>query len=118
MILRTRHTLPSPHRLPPAVAAASRAQASAAGFTLAEVLFSMAIFAFAVLILVGSLPNGLASMQSARARSAEVRILHHVTSVYQSELDRATAQSLPTVLQQLSREATLYFDAAGDPVRA
>jgi uncharacterized protein (TIGR02598 family) len=88
------------------------------GFTLAEVLFAMAIFVFGVLVLVATLPNGLASMQSARRQAAEVRIYQHLQAVYQAELDRSPADLLPSTLARLQTPATFFFDDRGDPLRS
>lgn len=89
----------------------------AAGFTLAEVLFAMAIFVFGVLVVVGTLPNGLASMQSARRQAAEARIFQHLRSVYQAELDRAPAAGLSAALAALQQPARFQFDERGDVLR-
>jgi len=88
------------------------------GFTLAEVLFSMAIFTFAALMLVGVLPNGMASLQSARRDAAEVRMFAHLRAVYQAELDRVTATELTATLNRMRQPAYFYFDDRGDPVRS
>jgi len=88
-----------------------------AGFTLAEVLFAMAIFIFGVLVMVGTLPNGLASMQSAQRQMAEVRIFQHLLAVYQSELDRSLAKDLNGTLARLQQPANFFFDNRGDPLR-
>ncbi len=86
----------------------------APGFTLAEVLFAMAIFAFGVLVLVGTLPNGLASMQTARRHAAEARVFQHLRAVYQAELDRSLPAELNATLTRLEQPATFYFDESGD----
>lgn len=88
------------------------------GFTLAEVLFAMAIFVFGVLVMMGTLPNGLASMQAARQQAAEVRIFQHLQAVYQAELDRAPASALASTSARLQSPATFFFDDRGDPLRA
>ncbi len=90
---------------------------AAPGFTLAEVLFAMAIFVFGVLVLVGTLPNGLASMQTARQQAAEARIFQHLRAVYQAELDRAPPDDLSSTLRTLGEPATFYFDERGDVLR-
>ncbi len=87
------------------------------GFTLAEVLFAMAIFVFGVLVVVGTLPNGLASMQTARRQAAEARIFQHLRSVYQAELDRGAASALSATLAQLEQPASFLFDERGDVLR-
>lgn len=97
-------TLPAPSRTAP-------------GFTLAEVLFAMAIFVFGVLVVLGTLPNGLASMQSARRQAAEARIFQHLRSVYQAELDRGPASALPGVLATLEQPSSFQFDERGDVLR-
>ncbi len=91
---------------------------SSQGFTLAEVLFAMAIFVFGVLVMVGTLPNGLGSMQAARLRSAEVRIFQHLQAVYQAELDRTNANNSDSTITSLRLPATFYFDDRGDPLRS
>ena len=90
---------------------------TAPGFTLAEVLFAMAIFVFGVLIVLGTLPNGLASMQTARRQAAEARIFQHLRSVYQAELDRGPASSIAGVLSTLEQPASFQFDERGDVLR-
>jgi uncharacterized protein (TIGR02598 family) len=84
---------------------------------LAEVLFAMAIFVFGVLVLVGTLPNGMASLQTARRQAAEVRIFQHLRAVYQAELDRANSSDITGVLATLSQPATFFFDDRGNIVR-
>lgn len=88
------------------------------GFTLAEVLFAMAIFVFGVLVMMGTLPNGLASMKSARQQAAEVRIFQHLQAVYQAELDRAVANTFSSTEAGLQNPATFFFDDRGDPLRS
>ena len=77
----------------------------------------MAIFVFGVLVLVGTLPNGMASLQSARRQAAEVRIFQHLRAVYQAELDRATVRDISGVLASLSSPSTFYFDDRGNIAR-
>lgn len=77
----------------------------------------MAIFVFGTLVLLGSLPNGLASLQGSRRQAAETRIFQHLLQVYQAEVDRATPGELAGVLATLQRPAPFYFDAQGDLIR-
>lgn len=86
----------------------------APAFSLAEVLFAMAIFVFGVLVLVGTLPNGMASLQTARRQAAEVRVFQHLRAVYQSELDRASTNDINGILASLSQPSTFYFDDRGN----
>jgi uncharacterized protein (TIGR02598 family) len=74
----------------------------------------MAIFVFGVLVLVGTLPNGMASLQTARRQAAEVRVFQHLRAVYQSELDRASTNDLNSVLADLAQPSTFYFDDRGN----
>ena len=90
---------------------------TAAGFSLAEVLFAMAIFTFGTLVLLGSLPNGLASLQNSRRQAAETRIFQHLFQVYQAETDRATPSELAGVLATLQRPSPFFFDSQGDLIR-
>ncbi len=78
----------------------------------------MAIFVFGVLILIGTLPNGLASMQTARRQAAETRIFQHLRAVYQAELDRAPASELNSTLTNLEQPASFLFDDSGEPLRS
>lgn len=66
---------PAPGSLPPAPR----------GFSLAEVLLAIAITAFALLALIGVLPEGLRSLQSAQRHEAEARIIQHLSAKYQSK---------------------------------
>lgn len=77
----------------------------------------MAIFVFGVLVLVGTLPNGMASLQTARRQAAEVRIFQHLRAVYQAELDRASVTDINGVIANLSQPATFFFDEHGNIVR-
>jgi uncharacterized protein (TIGR02598 family) len=95
-----------------------RPVARRAGFTLAEVLLAMGVFVFAALALVGTLPNGLAALQQARAKAAETRITRHLGALYQAELDRAGPALISAVLSRLAQPALYQFDERGDPVRA
>lgn len=90
---------------------------TAPAFSLAEVLFAMAIFVFGVLVLVGTLPNGMASLQTARRQAAEVRVFQHLKAVYQAELDRASVTDIGGVLANLAQPSTFYFDDRGNIVR-
>jgi LDH2 family malate/lactate/ureidoglycolate dehydrogenase len=74
----------------------------------------MAIFVFGVLVLVGTLPNGMASLQTARRQAAEVRVFQHLRAVYQSELDRAIGNDITGILANLSQPSTFYFDDRGN----
>ena len=56
-----------------------------AGFSLAEVLLAIAITAFALLALVGVLPEGLRSLQNAQRHEAEARIIQHLAAKYQAK---------------------------------
>lgn len=87
---------------------------TSAAFTLAEVLFAMAIFVFGVLILIGTLPNGMAAMRNARQQAAEARIFQHLQAVYQAELDRTPGKDLAPTLSSLSKPNTFYFDENGE----
>jgi len=100
---------------PPSISLRHRRAAPA--FSLAEVLFAMAIFVFGVLVLVGTLPNGMASLQTARRQAAEVRIFQHLRAVYQAELDRANVIDLTSTLVRLSSPSTFYFDDRGNIAR-
>jgi uncharacterized protein (TIGR02598 family) len=77
----------------------------------------MAIFVFGVLVLVGTLPNGMASLQTARRQAAEVRIFQHLRAVYQAELDRASVSEIGGIIATLAQPATFYFDDRGNIVR-
>ena len=76
----------------------------------------MAIFVFAVLILLGVLPNGMATMQSARRQAAETRILQHLRGAYQSQLDTTPAARLMSTLNLMEQPNDFFFDDRGDPV--
>jgi uncharacterized protein (TIGR02598 family) len=78
----------------------------------------MAIFVFGVLVLVGTLPNGMASLQSARRQAAEVRIFQHLRAVYQAELDRGTVTDISGILATLSQPSVFYFDDRGNIARS
>lgn len=96
----------------------SRHRRAAPAFSLAEVLFAMAIFVFGVLVLVGTLPNGMASLQTARRQAAEVRIFQHLRAVYQAELDRANVNDITSVLARLTQPSIFYFDDRGNIARS
>lgn len=86
----------------------SRRSSSQQGFSLAEILFAMAITSFALLALVGVLPHGLEGMRAAEQRSAEARIVQYLTSRH---------QLLPwETLMKQTGELTEYFDIRGAPV--
>jgi uncharacterized protein (TIGR02598 family) len=95
-------------------ASSTSSKHNAPAFSLAEVLFAMAIFVFGVLVLVGTLPNGMASLQTARRQAAEVRVFQHLRAVYQSELDRAIGNDITGILANLSQPSTFYFDDRGN----
>ncbi|MBX7208129.1 MAG: Verru_Chthon cassette protein B [Verrucomicrobiaceae bacterium] len=69
-------------------AGAPRAQR---GFSLAEVLIALAITSFALLALIGVLPEGLKSLRTAQRNEAEARIVQQLAAAWQmktwSELD-------------------------------
>ena len=78
------------------------------GFTLAEVMIAMVITSFALLTLISILPEGLQSLQNAQRRSAEARIVQHLTSRY---------QLMPwNEISQASSQRDFEFDANGNPV--
>lgn len=52
-------------------------------FTLAEVLFAMAILSFALLTIIGLMPSTLASLNDAEARIAEARIVQSINTEFQ-----------------------------------
>jgi uncharacterized protein (TIGR02598 family) len=88
---------------------APRALRSAPGFSLAEILFAMAITSFALLALVGTLPHGLENLRMAEQRAAEARIVSYLTTRH---------QLLPWAeIEQGANQQTDYFDARGAPVR-
>ncbi len=79
------------------------------GFSLAEVLFALAITSFALLALIGVLPEGLRSLQNAQRQEAEARIVQHVAARYQLK----TWDELGALMQQ---QADLAYDGNGAPV--
>lgn len=79
---------------------------SRGGFSLAEVLFALAITSFALLALIGVLPQGLQSLQNAQRQEAEARIVQQAAARFQMMTWDALAQLMQT------REETLY-DANG-----
>lgn len=58
-------------------------RAAAGGFSLAEVLIALAVASFALLALVGVLPEGLQSLQNAQRQEAEARMVQQVEALYQ-----------------------------------
>lgn len=86
----------------------TRRYPSQQGFSLAEILFAMAITSFALLALVGVLPHGLEGMRAAEQRSAEARIVQYLTTRH---------QLLPwDTLMKQTGEVIEYFDIRGAPV--
>jgi uncharacterized protein (TIGR02598 family) len=87
----------------------SQLHSSRRGFSLAEVLFALAITSFALLALIGVLPEGLRSLQNAQRQEAEARITQHIAARYQvktwDELNESTPQ-----------QQDLNFDGNGAPL--
>lgn len=81
-------------------------------FTLAEVLLAMAIFSFALLLMIGMLPSGLSSLKASEQMAAESRIVQYLTATYQLRYDQ------PGVALTAADSATFNFDARGAPVNA
>lgn len=77
------------------------------GFSLAEVLIALSITAFALLALVGVLPEGLRSLQNAQRQEAEARIVQQVAALHQLQSWDATLS-----------ENDLDFDANGAPAQS
>lgn len=67
-------------------------------FTLAEVLFAMAILSFALLTIIGLMPSTLSSLNDAEARIAEARIVQSIRTEFQlkpwDQLPREGTQSI------------------------
>ncbi len=80
-----------------------------AAFTLAEVLFTMVITAFAILTLVAVLPQGLESLNVAGRRAAEARIVSHIAAM-------AQARSWEALTNSSVQESRLLFDMSGNPL--
>ena len=78
------------------------------GFSLAEILFAMAITSFALLALVGVLPQGLEGLRAAEQRSAEARIVQYLTTRHQ-------LLAWDTLMKQTG-EVAEQFDIRGAPV--
>lgn len=86
-------------------------RSAGAGFSLAEVMLAMAIASFALLALIGVLPEGLESLRDAEKRAAEARMVQDVTARYQlldweeTDLDNGS-------------EEEFEFDSSGNPVES
>lgn len=81
------------------------------GFSLAEVLIALAITSFALLALIGVLPEGLRSLQNAQRQEAEARILQNVAARHQmTPWDESSVGT--------QEEGDLEFDANGAPVQS
>lgn len=86
-------------------------QHAGAGFSLAEVMLAMAIASFALLALIGVLPEGLESLRDAEKRAAEARMVQDVTARYQlldweeADLDGGS-------------EEEFEFDSSGNPLES
>lgn len=76
------------------------------GFSLAEVLVAMAITSFALLALIGVLPEGLNSLQRAQRSEAEARIAQHLAARYR-------LKSWDELAQLVGRRDESSFDANG-----
>ena len=82
---------------------------AAPGFSLAEVLIAIAIISFALLALIGVLPEGLRSLQNAQRQEAEARIVQHVAAHFQLKpWDEIAAMAADAM--------DLDFDGNGAPV--
>jgi uncharacterized protein (TIGR02598 family) len=79
-----------------------------AAFTLAEILFAMAILAFTLLSIIGLMPATLSELNNAEARLAEARILHTLNAEYQTKNWTAIIGS------QL--QTVYYFDKGGNMI--
>ena len=79
------------------------------GFSLAEVLIALAITSFALLALIGVLPEGLRSLQNAQRQEAEARIAQHVAARYQVKTWDELSQASP-------QQQDLDFDGNGAPL--
>lgn len=79
------------------------------GFSLAEVLFALAITSFALLALIGVLPEGLRSLQNAQRQEAEARIVQHLAAHYQ-------VKTWDELGQSALQHHDLEFDGNGAPV--
>lgn len=77
------------------------------GFSLAEVLLAIAITGFALLALIGVLPEGLRSLQNAQRQEAEARIVLHLAAKYQAKAWEDLEQAGSSV------QEILDFDANG-----
>lgn len=76
------------------------------GFSLAEVLLAITITSFALLALVGVLPEGLRSLQNAQRQEAEARIVQHLAAKYQ-------AKAWEDLSQDFGKQDFTDFDANG-----
>jgi uncharacterized protein (TIGR02598 family) len=79
------------------------------GFSLAEVLIALAITSFALLALIGVLPEGLRSLQNAQRQEAEARIAQHVAARYQ-------VKTWDELNESASEQQDLDFDGNGAPL--
>jgi uncharacterized protein (TIGR02598 family) len=79
------------------------------GFSLAEVLIALAITSFALLALIGVLPEGLRSLQNAQRQEAEARITQHIAARYQVKTWDELNASAP-------QQQDLNFDGNGAPL--
>jgi uncharacterized protein (TIGR02598 family) len=84
------------------------------GFTLGETLFAMALIAFVLLQLVGSLPSSLDSLREAERRTAESRIINAI----QAEVNLMSWSQVEN-LRTFRREFGTYGDlrVGAEPVR-
>lgn len=75
-----------------------------AGFSLAESLFALSIFAFVLLAMISMVPNGLAQLKDAERRAAEARILQTMLADFEGRkwINLATQGTVTT-----------YFDDEG-----
>ena len=85
------------------------------GFTLGEVLMAMLIIAFAMLALIGILPNALSTMSKSAQMSAESRIIQHLQAAYEGAF--AGVES-PSDLSNVIARRTFNFDVRGTPIDA
>lgn len=76
------------------------------GFSLAEVLLAITITSFALLALIGVLPEGLRSLQNAQRQEAEARIVQHLAAKYQ-------AKAWEDLSRDSGRQDFTDFDANG-----
>ncbi|MCB1209770.1 MAG: Verru_Chthon cassette protein B [Verrucomicrobiales bacterium] len=97
----------------PARPSTHHAQRLPSGFTLGEVLMAMLIISFAMLALIGMLPNALSTMSKSAQMSAESRIVQHLQAVYEGAFDAAQSQS---DVSNITAKRTFNFDVRGTPI--